>query len=76
MPTPTDAQKLQISAFQGLLFYILANPITFRVMDGLVTSVTGPYTTFRIFENGVPTGFGLLVHSAVFFAVTLGLMYV
>ena len=76
MAGPTAAQKLQISAFQGLLFYILANPITFRVMDGLVTSMTGPYTTVRIFENGLPTGFGLLLHSAVFFAVTLGLMYV
>jgi hypothetical protein len=76
MPAPTDAQKLQISAFQGLLFYIIANPITFRVVDGLVTSVTGPYTTFRIFENGVPTGFGLMVHAFVFFAVTLGLMYI
>jgi hypothetical protein len=72
MPAPTDMQKLQISAFQGLLFYILANPITFRVVDGLSTSVGGP----RVFENGIPTGVGLLVHSAVFFAVTLGLMYI
>jgi len=72
MPAPTDMQKLQISAFQGLLFYILANPITFRVVDGLSTSVSGP----RVFENGIPTGLGLLVHSAVFFAVTLGLMYI
>ena len=72
MPAPTDMQKLQISAFQGLLFYILANPITFRVVDGLSTSVGGP----RVFENGIPTGIGLLVHAAVFFAVTLGLMYI
>jgi hypothetical protein len=72
MPEPTDMQKLQISAFQGLLFYILANPITFRVVDGLSTSVGGP----RVFENGIPTGIGLLVHAAVFFAVTLGLMYI
>jgi len=72
MPAPTDMQKLQISAFQGLLFYILANPITFRVVDGLSTSVGGP----RVFENGIPTGVGLLVHAAVFFAVTLGLMYI
>uniref|UniRef100_A0A6C0B6T6 Uncharacterized protein n=1 Tax=viral metagenome TaxID=1070528 RepID=A0A6C0B6T6_9ZZZZ len=72
MPEPTNTQKLQISAFQGLLFYILANPITFRVVDGLSTSVGGP----RVFENGIPTGVGLLVHAAVFFAVTLGLMYI
>ena len=70
------SQKAQISAFQALLFYILANPITFRVVDGIITSVTGPYTSLRVYENNVPTGFGLLLHSAVFFAVTWGLMYI
>jgi hypothetical protein len=70
------SQKAQISAFQALLFYILANPITFRVVDGLITSITGPYTPLRVYENNAPTGFGLLLHSVVFFAVTLGLMYV
>jgi len=70
-----DSQKVQISAFQALLFYILANPITFRVVDGLITSVTGPYTPLRVYESNAPTGFGILLHSAVFFAVTLGLMY-
>jgi hypothetical protein len=69
------SQKAQISAFQALLFYILANPITFRVVDGLITSMTGPYTPLRVYENNSPTGFGLLLHSGVFFAVTWGLMY-
>jgi hypothetical protein len=71
-----DSQKVQISAFQALLFYILANPITFRVVDSLIAQVLGPYTSLRVYENNAPTGFGLLLHSAVFFAVTLGLMYV
>jgi hypothetical protein len=77
MAALSHLQKAQISAFQALLFYILANPITFRVMDRLVVQVTGPYSMFRIAaEDGTPTGFGLLLHAGVFFAVTLGLMYV
>ena len=75
MTTLGHSQKAQISAFQALLFYILANPITFRVVDGLSTYITGPYTPLRVYENNAPTGFGLLLHSAVFFAVTWGLMY-
>ena len=76
MTTIGNSQKVQISAFQALLFYILANPITLKVVDGLITMITGPYTSLRVYENNSPTGFGLLLHSAVFFAVTLGLMYV
>jgi len=75
MTTLGHSQKAQISAFQALLFYILANPITFRVVDGLITTITGPYTPLRVYENNAPTGFGILLHSAVFFAVTWGLMY-
>jgi len=76
MAGPTASQKIQISAFQGLLFYILANPITFKVVDGLITSMTGPYTAMRVFENGLPTGFGLLLHATLFFLITWGLMYI
>jgi len=72
----TDLQKLQISAFQGLLFYVLANPITYSIVDGLFSSITGTYSNWKIAHGGNPTGFGLLVHSVVFFAVTLGLMYI
>jgi hypothetical protein len=69
-------EKAQISAFQALLFYVLANPITFSVMDALFSAVTGPYSNLKIAHRGNPTGFGLLVHAGVFFAVTLALMYV
>lgn len=69
-------EKVQISAFQGLLFYILANPITFSVVDSLVSVVTGPYSSLKVAHQGNPTGFGLLVHALVYFAITLALMYV
>ena len=70
------SQKAQISAFQALLFYILANPITFSVVNSIVLNITGPYSMFRVEVSGRPTGFGLLLHAGVFFAITLGLMYV
>jgi hypothetical protein len=69
-------EKAQISAFQGLLFYILANPITYSVVDGMLSTITGPYSNWKVAHRGNPTGFGLLVHAFVFFGVTLGLMYV
>jgi len=70
------SQKVQISAFQALLFFILANPITFSVVDSLIMSILGPYSSMRVTEGGSPTGFGLMLHASVFFAVTLALMYV
>lgn len=70
------SQKIQISGFQALLFFILANPITFSVVDSLIMSVFGPYSSVRVTEGGSPTGFGLMLHAVVFFAITLGLMYV
>jgi len=69
-------QKAQISAFQALLFYILANPITFSVLDRMIVQAVGPYTVFRVAEEGMPTGFGLLLLAFLFFAITWGLMYV
>jgi hypothetical protein len=76
MAVLSHIQKMQISAFQALLFYVLANPITFSVVDRMIVQIVGPYTMFRVTEEGKPTGFGLLLHAAVFFAVTWGLMYV
>ncbi|NBR61686.1 hypothetical protein EB118_04665 [bacterium] len=70
------AEKAQISAFQALLFYIIANPITFSVVDSLVSVITGPYSSFKVAHGGNPTGFGLLLHAFVFFLITLALMYV
>lgn len=70
------AEKAQISAFQGLLFYVLANPITYSVVDGIFSTITGPYSSWKVAHRGNPTGFGLLLHAFVFFTVTLGLMYV
>lgn len=73
-------KRAQISLFSALLFYIVSNPITYSVVDTLLMTVLGPIlgsaaALFKVAEGGCPTGYGLLLHSFVFFLVTLGLMY-
>ena len=72
---PVTMKKIQYSALAALLFYIVSNPITYSVVDSIVTSIVGPNTIFKVAEAGCPTGYGLLVHSAVYFIVVLALMY-
>ena len=62
-------QKLMISVMSALLFYIVANPQTFKVVRRLVGGwVSSP--------TGCPTGNGLVLHAVVFLLVTWGLMNV
>jgi hypothetical protein len=77
---PQFMKRAQISLFSALLFYIVSNPITYTVVDTLLMTVLGPIlgssaALFKVAEGGCPTGYGLLLHSFVFFLVTLGLMY-
>lgn len=62
-------KELAISAMSALLFYIVANPQTFKVVrrfaGGWVSSPTG-----------CPTGKGLMLHALVFLLITWGLMNV
>lgn len=63
------ASKLQIAAFSGLLFYVIANPITYSMMNAVFARFGLPVET-----SGKPTGLGLVVHSVVFALVTYLLM--
>lgn len=62
-------QKLLISVMSALLFYVVANPETFklvrRLFGGWVSSPTG-----------CPTMRGLVLHAIVFLLITWGLMNV
>lgn len=64
----TQKQSATLQAI--LLFFIIANPFTYRLtnslLDGLVGRLSDP--------SGCPTSTGLLVHSAVFGAAVYGLM--
>jgi hypothetical protein len=63
------SSKIQIAAFSALLFYIIANPITYSVVDALFSRLG-----LKVAINGKPTGSGLLLHAFVFGAVSYGLM--
>jgi hypothetical protein len=63
-------KQLKAAAFAGLLFYVVSNPITYTIVDSVVTSIL----PLKVASNGKPTGAGLVLHSVVFAAVTFVLM--
>jgi len=60
-------QKFMISLMSALVFFVVANPDTFRLMRSILGSwVAGP--------NGCPTTTGLVLHTIVFMLITWGMM--
>ena len=63
----TQAKKINISLFSALLFFVVANPTTFKIVRKMLGDwVASP--------GGCPTTTGLFVHSIVYFGITLALM--
>ena len=64
IPGLTGNTKAILTA--ALLFYIVANPMTYKLVDsllgGLVGTIAGP--------SGCPTNLGLIVHAVVFGVVS------
>lgn len=60
-------EKLIISIISGLIFFIVANPETFRIVRALLGSWISTPT-------GCPSTLGLLVHTLVFILVVWGMM--
>ena len=56
--------KLSAAVMAGLLFFIISNPIVYKIVDTLLGGLLGPIAT----PSGCPTTWGLIVHSAVFAA--------
>jgi hypothetical protein len=63
-------QKVSATLQAVLVFYIIANPMTFRVVDSLLGGVVGRIAN----AGGCPTGLGLIVHSLVFGVIVYSLM--
>lgn len=59
--------KIKYSFYSTLVFFLFANPETFRVMQSMVG---GGITT----SAGVPTPAGFFLHTGLFFITMLGLM--
>jgi hypothetical protein len=64
-------QKQSATLQAVLLFFLIANPFTYRLTNSLLSGLVG-----RIADpSGCPTSTGLLLHSAVFGIIVYGLMY-
>jgi hypothetical protein len=48
-----------------MVFFLVANPVTFRFVNSIIPGVA---------NNGCPTAFGFMLHTAVFFALSFFLM--
>jgi hypothetical protein len=61
--------KVKYSFYSTLVFFIFANPETFRIVHSFLGK-TIPIVT----SSGVPTVAGFFIHAIGFFATMLGLM--
>ena len=57
--------KVKYSLYSALIFFLVANPATFKFVNTLLPGVA---------VNGCPTSFGLLLHTFVFFLALVGIM--
>ena len=74
------SKKFVHSFTLAILFFVLSSPTTFRLVDGVVSTLVGAVAphyveTLRVSMGGAPTTYGLLVHSAVFGAVSFYLLH-
>jgi len=61
--------KIKYSFYSTLVFFVFANPETFRIIHGLIGSRVAIITA-----GGAPTPIGFFLHAALFFLTMLGLM--
>jgi hypothetical protein len=61
----TFGLKVKYSLYSALLFFLVANPTTFRVMNSVFPGIA---------IGGCPTAIGMIVHTFVFFVALVGLM--
>jgi hypothetical protein len=63
--------KLKHAVMLGLLFFVVASPYTYKLVDRVVAPVfqaviPSSAHVFKIAEGGCPTTYGTLVHGVVF----------
>jgi hypothetical protein len=62
--------KLSATIQSVLLFFLISNPLTYRLTNSLLSGLTGRLAD----PSGCPTSLGLIVHSLVFGVLIYGLM--
>ena len=73
------SREAQASIVASLLFFVVASPLTYRVVDslvgGVVTAVIPTFASvFKVAQAGCPTNYGLVLHAVVFGVITYVLM--
>lgn len=63
--TLSTALKVKFSFLSALIFFLVANPVTYRVVNSIIPGVA---------RDGCPTAFGVMLHTFVFFALSFFLM--
>lgn len=61
-----NTRKWMISLYSMVLFFLIANPLTYRVVNQLLGGIIGTISN----QKGCPTTLGLVVHSIVFLLIT------
>jgi len=68
---PTNfALKAKYAAYTTLVFFLVANPETYKLMQKLI----GHLVTIANASDGCPTPQGFFIHSALFFTILWSLM--
>ena len=58
--------KTKAAVVAALLFFIISNPMTYKLMDSILGALVGRIAS----PSGCPTTLGMVVHSAVFGVAT------
>lgn len=57
--------KVKFSFWSAMIFFLVANPITFRFVNSIIPGVA---------KDGCPTAFGFMLHTFVFFLISFFIM--
>jgi hypothetical protein len=66
---PEALKKAQYALYSAIAFLVISSPIMYRIVAAILGGIVASPT-------GCPTLFGLLLHTAVFFGIIYGLMFV
>ena len=61
----TEGLKAKFSFYSALIFFLVANPVTFRFVNSIIPGVA---------VGGCPTSFGFMLHTVVFFLASYAIM--
>lgn len=72
----TTKGKIKASILSALVFFIVANPLVFKLMSSLFSMINPNFGSMICDENGCPTVQGLTLHSVIFGLIVYILMIV